>query len=70
MLALTIDYRRLRALLAYNGISHKRFAQACNLSPVHVSRILSGQNPGELAQLKIASGLTKLGLDGEVAHAK
>jgi transcriptional regulator with XRE-family HTH domain len=70
MLAAVTDYRRLRAVLAYHRISQRQFAKACGLSPVHVCRILSGGHPGELALLKITSGLTKLGLDGEVAHAK
>jgi hypothetical protein len=70
MLTITIDYRRIRAVLAHNQISHKHFAKVCNLSPVWISYVLNGRKPGELALIKITNGLAKLGLDGEVANAK
>lgn len=65
----TFNYRRVRGVLASERITIKRYAQACGLSYSLVSRILCGQKPGELAQIKLSRGIAKLGLEQEVADA-
>ena len=68
----TQDYRRLRGLLAEQGITHKQFANVCGLSRVFLGRVLAGSvKPGELARIKIERGVQHLGLtmEREVVHA-
>ena len=63
------DSRRLRGLLAEERITYTSFAAACGLSRAFLSHILAGRRlPGELARIKIARGLQRLGLDVE-AHS-
>jgi transcriptional regulator with XRE-family HTH domain len=60
------DYREIRAILARNRISSKRLALASGLSPEHLSRILNGYAPGELAIYKLKQGLLVLGIDSAI----
>lgn len=65
-----VDWRELRAVLARHRVTHKAFAQACELSEPYMSRILTGSAiPGRLGALQVAHGLRAIGLDREAAHA-
>ncbi|HEV2457860.1 MAG TPA: hypothetical protein VGS80_05805 [Ktedonobacterales bacterium] len=61
------DYRHLRALLAHQQVTHKRFAAVCGLNYCFLNRILCGRRPGELARTKIERGLRSLGMPEAVA---
>ncbi len=66
----TVDLRALRALLAAERITHKRYAAACRLSPYYVSGLLTGnRHAGELGRRKLCDGLVRLGLDRQAACA-
>jgi hypothetical protein len=68
MPAPAIDIPRLRGLLAERRITHRQFAQVCELGRAYASSILAGSvEPGELARFKLAAGLQRLGL--EATHA-
>lgn len=66
--SISFDYREIRAILAKNRISHKKFAEACGLNSCYVSRILTGSAPWESAYVKIMRGLKELGLESEVKN--
>ena len=58
-----IDAPALRSLLANRRLTARRLADASGLSACHVGRILRGDSdPGELALIRLRSGLCKLGL--------
>jgi hypothetical protein len=57
-----IDFRQLRGILAMRMISHTQFATACELSRTFASRVLTGHPAGELARIKIARGMRRLGI--------
>jgi len=57
------DARALRMILAAERVTRRRFARACGLEESYTSRLLNGhKEPGEIARLRIARGLHKLGL--------
>ncbi len=65
-----IDVRRLRGLLAEAQVTTTEFARVCKLHRVYVGQILSGRvSAGQLARIKLARGMTSLGLDREAQHA-
>jgi hypothetical protein len=64
-----VDVEELRALLARRRITHRAFAEACDLSIPYMSRILVGSAvPGRLGRLQLMAGLERLGLDQAVQH--
>jgi len=64
ILAPAFSYRRARGMLAERRISQKALAEASGLSIVQVNNIMTGvKAPGELARIKLAWGLEKLGID-------
>lgn len=65
-----IDVRRLRGALASDRIGRAEFARACGLSRPFISAVLTGsKQPGELAEIKLRRGLTKLGIIVECCEA-
>ena len=65
------DLPHLRGVLAARRISHKSLAEAAGLSQHHVYRILAGSiQAGELARMKLTAGISRLGLESEMRHAK
>jgi transcriptional regulator with XRE-family HTH domain len=59
----TLDPRRLRAMLAEEQVTRTEFARRCGLSRLYVGRILAGRvQPGELAAIKVQRGLLTLGM--------
>ncbi len=65
--ALPVSMSRLRGLLAEHGISRKRFAEACGLTPAYVSTLVFQRLvPGELALIKLRAGLESLGLLADI----
>jgi hypothetical protein len=70
-----VPWQDLRALLARNRITHRRFAAACELSIPYTSRLLTGAvTPGRLGRIQLERGMVRLGLDRvdqqEVAHVR
>ena len=65
-----LDARRLRGVLAERRITRTQLAEASQLTRSYVSRILCGQEPGELARIKLERGLKALGLEREAAHVE
>ncbi len=57
------DARAFRVTLAANRITGRKFAAEADLDPCTVSGALTGlRPPGELARIKIAATLKRLGL--------
>ncbi len=57
------DARALRMILAAEMVTRRRFAKVCGLDEAHLINIVNGRKaPGELARIRIARGLAKLGL--------
>ncbi|HEY7092275.1 MAG TPA: helix-turn-helix transcriptional regulator [Ktedonobacterales bacterium] len=65
-----LDARRLRGVLAERRITRTQLAEASDLTPSYVSRVLCGQAPGELGRIKLERGLKALGVEREAAHAE